>query len=159
MRPSLPRARTFVHTRDILRVRRYHVRYEESSQVEGAIVSDSLWLGGDPHAIAFGCQTGETGEIYNQKADGIVGLSAAALALPSQLSAAGAIDPEFTICYGDEGGARLLRHAQVLPAGWGQPVVSGEKTAELAVFSQNPAPLRLGARSARHNQTVSASCF
>ena len=73
--------------------------------MEGALVSDSLWLGADAHAIAFGCQAAETGEIFNQQADGIVGLSAAALSLPSQLAAQGAVAPEFTICYGAEGGA------------------------------------------------------
>jgi hypothetical protein len=84
---------------------RYHIRYAESSEIEGRIVQDELWLGGQSEPVVFGCQEKETGEIFRQEADGILGLSAAPLSLPSQLARAGTVDPQFTVCFGPDGGA------------------------------------------------------
>jgi hypothetical protein len=68
------------------------------------VVQDQLWLGAHSAPVVFGCQRKETGEIYRQDADGILGLSAAPLSLPSQLSGTGAVDAEFTVCFGADGG-------------------------------------------------------
>jgi Xylanase inhibitor N-terminal len=89
----------------------YHVAYEERSRIHGTLTEDALTL--EPSAntsttitarLVFGCQTGESGAIYSQAADGIVGLAAAPLALPSQLHAQGVVEPEFTLCYGLDSG-------------------------------------------------------
>ena len=43
-----------------------------------------LWGGGFP--VVFGCETQETGEIFSQEADGIMGLGNSAVSVVNQVS-------------------------------------------------------------------------
>jgi Xylanase inhibitor N-terminal len=55
--------------------------------------------------VAFGCVADERGQIYSQRADGILGLADEPLAIPAQLAAVGVAGNTFTLCYGPSGGA------------------------------------------------------
>ena len=94
--------------------------------MSGDIVKDHMWLAPAQHGaapadlvlasvskpsvpVAFGCDNIESGEIYRQAADGITGLSDAPLSVITQLAEAGAIEPEFTICFGQNGGVPCLQ--------------------------------------------------
>lgn len=90
---------------------RYRVTYAEQSSIEGSIIEDHLWLAEDSVPIVFGCQTHETGPIFAQHADGIIGLAASPLSIHAQLVSQGAIDAEFTLCYGSDGGAQACTAA------------------------------------------------
>lgn len=100
---------------------RYTLSYAEGSAVIGSLVQDQVWMspiwnasapaetvraptGVPSFPISFGCDNMETGEIYRQKADGIMGLADDRLSIITQLSEAQAIEPEFTICFGQTGG-------------------------------------------------------
>jgi hypothetical protein len=58
--------------------------------------------------ISFGCETRETGEIYRQAADGILGMGNNNNALHSQLAASGIIDPTFSLCFGYPNGGGMF---------------------------------------------------
>lgn len=49
------------------------------------LLVDNLWLGESPVSVVFGCETRETGEIYNQEADGIVGLGNSEISVINQV--------------------------------------------------------------------------
>ena len=50
------------------------------------LVEDVLQLGGQPSMpVVFGCETRETGEIFNQEADGILGLGHSPISLIDQV--------------------------------------------------------------------------
>jgi Xylanase inhibitor N-terminal len=59
----------------------------ELSSSEGWLVSDVVHLpdGGAPLPLVFGCEDKETGAIYKQRADGVLGMGNAANALPQQV--------------------------------------------------------------------------
>ena len=58
----------------------------EQSTSEGMLVEDVLQLGGQPSMpVVFGCETRETGEIFNQEADGILGLGHSPISLIDQV--------------------------------------------------------------------------
>jgi hypothetical protein len=60
----------------------------------------------DPVPVVFGCEDSETGEIYKQQADGLLGISKASTAFHRQLVAAGAVEDVFSLCFGyPKGGA------------------------------------------------------
>lgn len=89
---------------------RYAVSYAEHSSIAGTLKRDAFWLtpkSNAPPQIVFGCQTRETGQIYTQKADGILGLASSPVALPSQLVAMGTVPPRFTLCFGMTSGVRI----------------------------------------------------
>lgn len=69
---------------------------------KGAVKSPST--DGVAAPILFGCVTDERGQIYRQKADGILGLADEDLSVPNQLATAGAIADTFTLCYGAHSG-------------------------------------------------------
>lgn len=62
------------------------------------------------------CCAQETGEIYKQAADGILGLGNNINSLPSQLVTAGVIDNIFSLCFGFPDGGALLLGDVSLPA-------------------------------------------
>ncbi|GHP11360.1 hypothetical protein PPROV_001008800 [Pycnococcus provasolii] len=90
----------------------YSRSYAESSSSEGRLVSDVMEIGdgGASERIVFGCELKETGEIYRQVADGIIGLGSDNVAIITQLEKAGTIDDAFALCFGgfDGEGALLL---------------------------------------------------
>lgn len=59
--------------------------------------------------VVFGCELQETGELYRQNADGLMGLGLSQISIPTQLAAAGAIDDGFALCFGGfEGNGYIL---------------------------------------------------
>lgn len=57
----------------------------EQSSSSGLLISDQLNLSDGSVDIVFGCETKETGEIYNQEADGILGLGNSEVSLVNQV--------------------------------------------------------------------------
>jgi hypothetical protein len=71
-----------------------------------------------PQALLFGCETTETGDLYLQRADGIMGLGRGPLSLVDQLVESGEMADSFSLCYGgmeDGGGAMILGAIPPLP--------------------------------------------
>lgn len=64
-----------------------------------------------PQRAIFGCENDETGDIYNQRADGIMGLGRGDLSIMDQLVEKKVISDAFSLCYGGMGvggGAMVL---------------------------------------------------
>ena len=80
----------------------YSRSYAEQSSSTGVLLEDVLALhdGGPGVRVAFGCETRETGEIYNQRADGLFGLGRSDDSLIQQLVKSGSIDNQFSLCFG-----------------------------------------------------------
>ena len=57
----------------------------EQSSSAGLLVADQLHVGDGSVEVVFGCETKETGEIYNQEADGILGLGNSEVSLINQV--------------------------------------------------------------------------
>ena len=57
----------------------------EQSSSSGLLIADELQLGDGGVVIVFGCETKETGEIFNQEADGILGLGNSDVAIVNQV--------------------------------------------------------------------------
>lgn len=57
----------------------------EQSSSAGLLVADQLQLREGGVEVVFGCETKETGEIYNQEADGILGLGNSEVSLVNQV--------------------------------------------------------------------------
>jgi len=62
-------------------------RAAEQSSSAGLLVADQLQVGDGGVEVVFGCETKETGEIYNQEADGILGLGNSEVSLVNQVRA------------------------------------------------------------------------
>lgn len=78
----------------------------------------------DPVPVVFGCEDSETGEIYKQQADGLLGISKASTAFHRQLVAAGAVEDVFSLCFGyPKGGA--LSFGEQQRAGLQQQLLQG----------------------------------
>jgi hypothetical protein len=60
-------------------------------------MQDQLQLDDGGVDVVFGCETKETGEIFHQEADGILGLGNSAVSLVNQLSRQGEIDDKISI--------------------------------------------------------------
>ncbi|BDA43922.1 Aspartic proteinase Asp1 [Coccomyxa sp. Obi] len=87
----------------------YQRTYAEQSSSAGLLVSDQLQLRDGGVEVVFGCETKETGEIYNQEADGILGLGNSEVSLVNQLAGSGVIDDVFALCFGSvEGDGALM---------------------------------------------------
>lgn len=57
----------------------------EQSSSAGLLVGDQLQLRDGGVDVVFGCETKETGEIYNQEADGILGLGNSEVSMVNQV--------------------------------------------------------------------------
>jgi hypothetical protein len=57
----------------------------EQSSSAGILLQDNMVLGEGPVGVVFGCEMRETGEIYQQEADGILGLGNAEISLVNQV--------------------------------------------------------------------------
>ncbi|CAI7923324.1 unnamed protein product [Closterium sp. NIES-53] len=103
----------------------YDRHYAENSSSSGLIVSDVVTFGNastlPPARILFGCELAETGDIYTQKADGIMGMGRGELGIVSQLSvgAGKVMDEQFSLCYGgsEGGGGAMIMGVIQPPAG------------------------------------------
>ncbi|KAA3488758.1 protein ASPARTIC PROTEASE IN GUARD CELL 1 isoform X2 [Gossypium australe] len=93
----------------------YHRRYAEMSSSSGVLGEDLVSFGNEselmPQRAVFGCENVETGDLYNQRADGIMGLGRGRLSIMDQLVDKGIIGDSFSLCYGGmdvDGGAMVL---------------------------------------------------
>ena len=57
----------------------------EQSSSSGLLVGDQLQLRDGGVDVVFGCETKETGEIFNQEADGILGLGNSEVSMANQV--------------------------------------------------------------------------
>ncbi|XP_057973921.1 aspartic proteinase 36 [Malania oleifera] len=93
----------------------YERRYAEMSSSSGVLGEDIISFGNEselvPQRAVFGCENVETGDIYSQRADGIMGLGRGRLSIVDQLVDKGVIGDSFSLCYGGMevgGGAMVL---------------------------------------------------
>lgn len=96
----------------------YQRTYAEHSSSSGVLVADVMQLndGGAGLPVVFGCELKETGEIFKQQADGLLGLGNSPASVINQLVAAGEMADTFSLCYGSvEGSGALLLGAVQLP--------------------------------------------
>eukprot|EP00899_Mesostigma_viride_P004461 jgi/Mesvir1/14015/Mv21630-RA.2 len=102
---------------------RYTRHYAEKSSTTGRVVKDTLDLGGGVGnvEVIFGCEESETGDIYSQDADGIMGLGQGGISIPNQLVAAGATDNVFSMCYGGFNGGGAIVFGSAIPTSAPEP--------------------------------------
>ncbi|XAR50724.1 Nepenthesin [Bertholletia excelsa] len=92
----------------------YERQYAEMSSSSGVLGEDILSFGNEselaPQRAVFGCETAETGDLYTQHADGIMGLGYGDLSVVDQLVDKGVISNSFSLCYGgmDIGGGAMV---------------------------------------------------
>lgn len=100
---------------------KYERMYAEMSSSKGVLGKDLLGFGPSsslqPQPLVFGCETAETGDLYLQHADGIMGLGRGPLSIVDQLVGKGAMEDAFSLCYGgmDEGGGAMVLGAIPAP--------------------------------------------
>ncbi|KAK9808761.1 hypothetical protein WJX72_003142 [[Myrmecia] bisecta] len=93
----------------------YSRTYAEQSSSAGLLIRDHLQMYDGAVDIIFGCETKETGEIFNQEADGILGLGNSEVSLVNQLVSGGMIDDVFSLCFGNvEGDGALMLGGEML---------------------------------------------
>ncbi|GFR53015.1 hypothetical protein Agub_g15707 [Astrephomene gubernaculifera] len=97
----------------------YSRTYAEKSSSEGWMIEDAFGFPDDepPVRMVFGCENGETGEIYRQMADGIMGMGNNNNAFQSQLVARGVIEDVFSLCFGYPKDGLLLLGDVAMPNG------------------------------------------
>lgn len=85
------------------------------SSSSGVLGEDIVSFGNEselvPQRAVFGCEKMETGDLYSQRADGIMGLGRGRLSVMDQLVDKRAIGDSFSLCYGGMGvggGAMIL---------------------------------------------------
>lgn len=93
----------------------YEIQYAELSSSKGVLGKDKISFGNEsqllPQRLVFGCENVETGSLYSQQADGIVGLGRGQHSIVDQLVEKSAISNSFSLCYGGidtTGGAMVL---------------------------------------------------
>ncbi|CAA7041627.1 unnamed protein product [Microthlaspi erraticum] len=93
----------------------YERRYAEMSSSSGVLSEDLISFGNEsqlsPQRAVFGCENAETGDLFSQRADGIMGLGRGKLSVVDQLVDKGVIEDSFSLCYGGMevgGGAMVL---------------------------------------------------
>lgn len=96
----------------------YTRSYAEQSTSSGILMEDVLSIHDDGPGIPikFGCETRETGEIFKQQADGLLGLGKSEGSLVQQLVDKSIIDNQFSLCFGlvEGEGALILGKAPAL---------------------------------------------
>ncbi|KAJ7944487.1 Aspartic proteinase-like protein 2 [Quillaja saponaria] len=92
----------------------YERQYAEMSSSSGVLGEDVISFGNQselaPQRAVFGCENVETGDLYSQHADGIMGLGSGDLSIVDQLVDKGVISDSFSLCYGgmDIGGGAMV---------------------------------------------------
>ena len=92
----------------------YERQYAEMSSSSGVLGEDIISFGNQselvPQRAVFGCENEETGDLYSQRADGIMGLGRGDLSVVDQLVEKGVISDSFSLCYGgmDIGGGAMV---------------------------------------------------
>lgn len=101
----------------------YERQYAEMSTSSGVLSDDLLSFGNQselaPQRAIFGCENMETGDLYSQHADGIMGLGRGDLSVVDQLVDKGVISDSFSLCYGgmDIGGGAMVLGGISPPSG------------------------------------------
>ncbi|KAG5245732.1 aspartic proteinase protein [Salix suchowensis] len=107
----------------------YERQYAEMSTSSGVLGEDIISFGNlsalAPQRIVFGCENMETGDLYSQHADGIMGLGRGDLSIVDHLVDKGVINDSFSLCYGGMG------------IGGGAMVLGGISPPSDMVFSQS----------------------
>ncbi|CAA0831469.1 Eukaryotic aspartyl protease family protein [Striga hermonthica] len=99
----------------------YERQYAEMSSSSGVLGEDIVSFGNqselEPQRAVFGCENMETGDLYSQHADGIMGLGRGDLSIVDQLVEKGVITDSFSLCYGgmDVGGGAMVLGGISLP--------------------------------------------
>ncbi|XP_050365303.1 aspartic proteinase 36-like [Argentina anserina] len=92
----------------------YERQYAEMSSSSGVLGEDLISFGNrsdlKPQRAVFGCENKETGDLFSQPADGIMGLGRGDLSVVDQLVEKGVISDSFSLCYGgmDIGGGAMV---------------------------------------------------
>ncbi|WVZ24459.1 hypothetical protein V8G54_003003 [Vigna mungo] len=92
----------------------YERQYAEMSTSSGVLGEDVISFGNQsdlaPQRAVFGCENVETGDLYSQHADGIMGLGRGDLSIMDQLVNKNVISDSFSLCYGgmDVGGGAMV---------------------------------------------------
>ncbi|KAJ8640720.1 hypothetical protein MRB53_017414 [Persea americana] len=93
----------------------YERQYAEMSSSSGVLGEDVVSFGKEsalqPQRAVFGCENVETGDLFSQHADGIIGLGRGQLSIMDQLANKGVMSDSFSLCYGGMGvggGAMVL---------------------------------------------------
>ncbi|OIW09673.1 hypothetical protein TanjilG_11060 [Lupinus angustifolius] len=92
----------------------YDRQYAEMSTSSGVLGEDVISFGNQselaPQRAVFGCENIETGDLYSQHADGIMGLGSGDLSIMDQLAEKNVISDSFSLCYGgmDVGGGAMV---------------------------------------------------
>ncbi|CAL5071973.1 unnamed protein product [Urochloa decumbens] len=92
----------------------YERQYAEMSSSSGVLGEDIVSFGREselkPQRAVFGCENSETGDLFSQHADGIMGLGRGQLSIMDQLVDKGVINDSFSLCYGgmDVGGGAMV---------------------------------------------------
>ncbi|KAL5197390.1 hypothetical protein ABZP36_000902 [Zizania latifolia] len=92
----------------------YERQYAEMSSSSGVLGEDIVSFGKEselkPQLAVFGCENTETGDLFSQHADGIMGLGRGQLSIMDQLVDKGVISDSFSLCYGgmDVGGGTMV---------------------------------------------------
>ncbi|KAA8531614.1 hypothetical protein F0562_006323 [Nyssa sinensis] len=100
----------------------YERQYAEMSSSSGVLGEDIISFGNQseltPQRAVFGCENVETGDLYSQHADGIMGLGRGDLSVVDQLVDRGVISDSFSLCYGgmDVGGGTMVLGGISAPA-------------------------------------------
>lgn len=93
------------------------------SSSSGVLGEDVISFGNqselEPQHAVFGCETVETGDLYSQRADGIMGLGRGDLSIVDQLVDKKVISNSFSLCYGgmDIGGGAMVLGGISPPSG------------------------------------------
>ncbi|CAH8359752.1 unnamed protein product [Eruca vesicaria subsp. sativa] len=101
----------------------YERRYAEMSSSSGVLSEDLISFGNEsqlsPQRAVFGCENSETGDLFSQRADGIMGLGRGKLSIVDQLVDKGVIEDSFSLCYGgmEVGGGAMVLGKITPPAG------------------------------------------
>lgn len=92
----------------------YERQYAEMSTSSGVLGEDVISFGNQSELAqqraVFGCENVETGDLYSQHADGIMGLGRGDLSIMDQLVDKNVISDSFSLCYGgmDVGGGAMV---------------------------------------------------
>eukprot|EP01023_Acetabularia_acetabulum_P013794 TRINITY_DN16697_c0_g1_i2.p1 TRINITY_DN16697_c0_g1~~TRINITY_DN16697_c0_g1_i2.p1 ORF type:complete len:408 (+),score=13.42 TRINITY_DN16697_c0_g1_i2:94-1317(+) len=88
----------------------YERHYLEGSQSSGILIQDMVTLNSYWKAKAiFGCELSESGLLYHQQADGVLGLGKTQNSIIKQLSESLSLNWEFSLCYGGfQGGGAIV---------------------------------------------------
>ncbi|KAG9440280.1 hypothetical protein H6P81_020445 [Aristolochia fimbriata] len=141
---------------DLRRVCIYERQYAEQSSSSGVLANDIISFGKEsalgPQRAVFGCENAETGDLYSQHADGIIGLGSGPLSIMDQLVEKGVITDSFSLCYGgmDVGGGAMVLGGISPPPDMvfsrSDPVRSPYYNIELKELHVGGAPLQLPPR-------------